>query len=95
VTRPKSLIRDVRRVNVPEGLVELRFMDVAERVIPETVHIEQRGDQQLFEILEQNYEYDLMSPEALLDKFVGKTVILRETGVDSLVWNRPIRPQRC
>jgi len=79
-----ALVRDVRKVKVPDGLVELRFMDVAERVIPETVHIEQPGRAARFTILEQNYEYDLMSPDALLEKFIGKPVILRETGVDTL-----------
>ncbi len=79
-----ALVRDVRTVNVPAGEVELRFMDVAERVIPETVHIEQRGERRPLEILEQNYEYDLISPHALLEKFVGKTVLLRETSVETL-----------
>jgi hypothetical protein len=79
-----ALVRDVRTFNIPNGLVELRFMDVAERVIPETVHIEQPGTGPQLNVLEQNYEYDLMSPDALLEKFIGKTVILRETGVDTL-----------
>ena len=79
-----ALVRDVRTFNIPNGLVELRFMDVAKRVIPETVHIEQPGAGPPLKILEQNYEYDLMSPDALLEKFIGKTVILRETGVDTL-----------
>lgn len=79
-----ALVHDVRTFNIPNGLVELRFMDVAERVMPETVHIEQPGTGPQLNVFEQNYEYDLMSPDALLEKFIGKTVILRETGVDTL-----------
>jgi hypothetical protein len=79
-----ALVRDVRKVNMPSGPIELKFMDVAARVIPETVHVEQKSADRSFDLQEQNYEYDLLSPDALLQKFLGKTVILRETSSETL-----------
>lgn len=68
----RALVRDSRTVNLPKGEVKLEFRDIAARVIPETVALETTG----VRVLEQNYEYDLLSPETLLAKFLGKEVIL-------------------
>lgn len=68
----RALVRDSRRVNLPKGAVKLEFRDIAAQVIPETVALEAAG----VGVLEQNYEYDLLSPETLLTKFLGKEVIL-------------------
>ncbi|MCD6288298.1 MAG: DUF4139 domain-containing protein [Candidatus Hydrogenedentes bacterium] len=79
-----ALVRDMRTVNLPKGSLALNVMDVAAKIIPETVHVEQRSSGRPFEIEEQNYEYDLISPDTLLRKFVGKQVILRETSSETL-----------
>ena len=71
-----GLVKDSRRINLPEGQGELRFMDVASSIIPETVHVKSLNLSQDFSILEQNYEYDLMDANKLLDKYVGKNVKL-------------------
>ena len=51
--------------------------------------IRSRTDAENFQVLEQNYEYDLLSPETLLEKYVGKEVKLLDknyfTGKDELV----------
>ena len=72
-----GLIREVRRVTLPQGEGELRFMDVASSIQPSTVHVSSPG----LAVLEQNYEYDLMNEDKLLDKYVGKQIKI----VD---WNR-------
>ncbi|MGQ9835040.1 MAG: DUF4139 domain-containing protein [Thermoanaerobaculaceae bacterium] len=68
----RALVRDSRTVNLPKGEVKLEFRDIAAQVIPETVALEAAG----VGVLEQNYEYDLLSPETLLAKFLGREVIL-------------------
>lgn len=69
-----GLVREVRKIPVPAGVGELRFMDVAAQIKPETVHIRPlAGD---LAVLEQNYEYDLLSPAKLLEKQVGREVEL-------------------
>lgn len=69
-----GLIKDTRQVNLPMGKGELRFMDVAADIMPVTVHAKSLNFPDGFGILEQNYEYDLMSQSKLMDKYVGKKV---------------------
>ncbi len=73
-----GLVKDTRNISLPKGLTELKFMDVASQINPTTVHIKSLTDPLSLNILEQNYEYDLLSPEKLMEKFVGKTVRIRE-----------------
>ena len=51
-------------------------MDVASQIIPASVHIKSLVDPDSLRVLEQNYEYDLLNPQKLLDKYVGKEVKL-------------------
>jgi hypothetical protein len=71
-----ALVRDVRRLELPTGTVDLRFMDIAAKVNPATVHIVSLTAPTDLSVLEQNYEYDLLNPQKLLDKYVGKEVTL-------------------
>ncbi|HEV2234582.1 MAG TPA: DUF4139 domain-containing protein [Terriglobia bacterium] len=71
-----ALVRDVRRVHLPTGTVDLRFEDIAASVNPVTVHIVSLNAPKDLTVLEQNYEYDLLNPAKLMDKFVGKEVTL-------------------
>jgi hypothetical protein len=72
----RALIRDRRTVKLLPGEMTLKFMDVAAQIKPETVSLKSLSHPGELLILEQNYEYDLMSPQALLDKYVGKQVRL-------------------
>ena len=67
-----GLVREVRRIPVGVGAVELEFADVASAIQTETVHI--RSLDNPFRVLEQNYQYDLLSPQKLLEKYVGRMV---------------------
>lgn len=71
-----GLIKDTRNIDLPVGVGELRFMDVASSIMPVTVHIKSLNQPNKFFILEQNYEYDLMDQDKLLDKYVGKKIKL-------------------
>lgn len=71
-----ALVRDVRRVKLPAGTIDLRFMDIAAAVNPATVHIVSLTAPKELTVLEQNYEYDLLSPQKLLQKYVGKELTL-------------------
>ena len=74
-----ALVRDTRRLELSQGTVELRFMDIAASVDPATVHIVSVTTPTDLNVLEQDYEYDLLNPQKLLDKFVGKQVTLVRT----------------
>jgi hypothetical protein len=69
-----GLVRERRRVELGEGLVELAYGDVAAELEAQTVHIKSLDDAAALSVLEQNYRYDLLTPETLLKKFVGKTI---------------------
>ena len=71
-----GLVKDLRRIKLPKGVGELRFMDVASQIIPTSVHIKSLINPGSLLVLEQNYEYDLLNPQKLLDKYVGKEVKL-------------------
>jgi hypothetical protein len=71
-----GLVKDRREIRLPEGERELRFMDVASKIIPTSVYVRSLTDPQGLRILEQDYEYDLLNPQKLLDKYVGKEVKL-------------------
>ncbi|MCC6491298.1 MAG: DUF4139 domain-containing protein [Candidatus Hydrogenedentes bacterium] len=71
-----ALVRDTRKVSLPTGELQLQFMDVAQQIRPETVSLQSASTPGSVGILEQNYEYDLISPSKLMEKYVGKQVLL-------------------
>jgi hypothetical protein len=74
-----ALIRDVRQLTLPAGASTLRFADVAAAINPATVLFRSLTEPSALAVLEQNYEYDLLDPERLLRKYVGRDItIVRE-----------------
>jgi hypothetical protein len=71
-----SLVRDVRQLNLASGESVLRFMDIAASINPATVHFRSLTEPSKLDVLEQNYEYDLLDPNKLLQKYVGREVTL-------------------
>ena len=71
-----ALVRDVRNLQLTRGIGNLRFMDIAATVNPATVHFRSLTEPSRVSVLEQNYEYDLLEPDKLLRKYVGREVTL-------------------
>jgi hypothetical protein len=71
-----ALVRDVRNLQLTRGTGNLRFMDIAATINPATVHFRSLTEPSRVSVLEQNYEYDLLDPEKLLRKYVGREVTL-------------------
>jgi len=71
-----GLVKDTRLIELKPGIHELKFMDVAGKIDPTTVHIKSLINGSSLDVLEQNYEYDLLSPQKLLEKYVGQKVQL-------------------
>ncbi|HEV8341621.1 MAG TPA: DUF4139 domain-containing protein [Candidatus Binatia bacterium] len=84
-----GLVKDSREIYLGNGVQEIRFMDVASQINPTTVHLKSLTDSQGLRILEQNYEYDLLNPQKLLDKYVGKKIKILDknyyTGEEKIV----------
>jgi len=74
-----ALVRDVRNIDIARGVNDLRFMDIAATVNPATVHFRSLTEPGRVRVLEQNYEYDLLEPDKLLRKYVGRDVTLVRT----------------
>jgi len=74
-----ALVRDVRNLQLARGTADLHFMDIAATVNPSTVHFRSITEPDRVTVLEQNYEYDLLEPEKLLRKYVGRDVTLVRT----------------
>ncbi len=71
-----GLVREVRNVELGTGKIALEYRDVAAHIQPETVSLKSLDDPSALTIFEQNYRYDLLTPEKLLEKYVGKKVKL-------------------
>lgn len=71
-----GLVKDVRRIKLPRGIVNLNFEGVASQIDPTSVHIRSLDHSGNLSVLEQNFEYDLISPAKLMEKYLGHRVEL-------------------
>ena len=76
-----GVVKEIRLVNLPQGIQTLRFTDVPGRIDPATTHLKSLVEAAGLRVLEQNFEYDLVNQKKLLEKFVGQRV--------DLVWLNP------
>lgn len=74
-----GLIRETRSTQLPEGRITLRFEDVPSSILPQTVRVKPADKSPGFTVFEQNYEYDLISNQRLLEKYVGRELTLITT----------------
>lgn len=82
----QALVRDTRMLPLKAGQNRIAFRDVAATIRPETASLKGLAGSQ-FGLVEQNYEFDLLTPNALLRKYVGKEItVIRShpiTGVET------------
>ncbi|HEV8533575.1 MAG TPA: DUF4139 domain-containing protein [Methylomirabilota bacterium] len=74
-----GLVKDTREIRLDAGMLEVQFADVAAQIDPTTVHLKSLTDPSGLKILEQNYEYDLLTSAKLMEKYVGKKVRLYQS----------------
>src|SRR5262245_24735446 len=70
-----ALVQDMRRMPVQIGRTRLEFKDVSGRIRPETVTLSGEG----MEVLEQNFDFDLLTPAKMMEKAVGREVKIVRT----------------
>lgn len=70
-----ALVQDVRQIDIARGPSRVEFPDVSARIQPETLSFAAAGTT----IIEQNFDYDLLTPAKLMEKAVGQTVTLLRT----------------
>jgi hypothetical protein len=69
-----ALVRDKRQMAVPKGRGEVRFTDVAKLIDPTTVSFASLTDPAGTRVLEQNFQFDLVSAEKLMDRYIGQRI---------------------
>ncbi len=84
-----GLIRETRTLNLQKGIRLLRFEDVASQILPQTVRVKAEDPRKLT-VFEQNYEYDLISHERLMEKYIGKEVTIYRDATDKEVGTKAI-----
>src|SRR4029079_15039132 len=73
--RDLALVEHVRPLNLPAGRQRIEFKNVSAAIIPQTVSFGASG----LELLEQNFDYDLLTPEKLMEKAVGQKIRIVRT----------------
>ncbi len=68
-----GLVREVRNIDLVRGPSTVEYRDVTAQIEPYTLSVRARDGRPL-RVLEQNYRYDLLSPEQLVQKYVGRTI---------------------
>lgn len=68
-----ALVKEGRTLDFLKGVNQMRLTDVAASIDPTSVHFKLRGSDKI-ELLEQNYQYDLVSSDKILQKYLGNTV---------------------
>jgi hypothetical protein len=69
-----ALVKETRVLDLKEGLQDLAITDVASKIEPDSVGIQSLTNPKGFSVLEQNYQYDLISQNAILNKSLGKKI---------------------
>ena len=69
-----AVVKEVRTLKLPEKVSTVQFRDVAKKIDPTSVHFKSLTDPQGTTVLEQNYEFDLVSADKLLDKYIDRAI---------------------
>ncbi len=71
-----AVVKDVRTLKLDGKVSAVRFRDVAKQIDPTSVHFKSLTDPEGTRVLEQNYEFDLVSADKLLDKYIDKGIVV-------------------
>ena len=81
-----AVVRHERDLALNRGRNTVRFSDVAAQIDPTTVGFESLTDPKGTSVVEQNFQFDLVNQEKLLQKYIDRTIIVdqvRGSGVES------------
>jgi len=82
-----ALVHDTRRVDLRGGLEHLAWRDVSARIQPETAILASPSNPGAVKMVEQNFDYDVLQPGAILDKYVGQDVVVVHGSVPGLPYS--------
>jgi hypothetical protein len=76
-----ALVRDARTISLVKGENDVAFIDVSAQIRPQTALLKSSAGP--LDVLEQNFDFDLLTPEKLLEKSVGSMVRVIRLDPDS------------
>ena len=76
-----ALVKDQRKLQLKRGASNLAFRDVSARMRPETSLLRSTSAPGSISVMEQNFDFDLLTPQKLLEKYVGRNVSIIRTNV--------------
>lgn len=74
-----ALVKDLRKIQLGSGQSALAIRDVSARIRPETALLRSLTSPGKLSVIEQNFDFDLLTPQKLLEKYVGKSVSVIRT----------------
>jgi hypothetical protein len=74
-----ALVKDQRKIQLGSGQNMLAFRDVSAQIRPETALMRSLTSPGKLSVIEQNFDFDLLTPQKLLEKYVGKNVNIVRT----------------
>jgi hypothetical protein len=69
-----ALVKDVRQLDLKTGVYTLQFTDVAAAIDPTSVSFSVQDDPEKVQILEQNFQYDLVGADKILSKYLDRQI---------------------
>ncbi len=73
-----GVVRDLRRLALKEGENTVKFTDVAAGIDPTTVSFKSKTAPTSTTVLEQDYEYDLVGGDKILEKYLGQGIAVEQ-----------------
>ena len=70
-----GLVKEIRQFDLDTGVNQVAVTDVPAQIIPESVHFRSLDDPEAV-VLEQNYEYDIVGSQKLLQKYVDQPIVV-------------------
>jgi len=74
-----ALVKDTRKVTLAAGENRLALREVSGRMRPETAQLRSLSHPGALALIEQNFDFDLLTPAKLLEKYVGRSVRIVKT----------------
>ena len=86
-----AIIREKRDVLLPLGVFEIEFQDVARSIDPSSVSVTSDSGEKGVQVLEQNYRYDLLNKQTLLERFLGRKLKYSRSVLEGIRFEKVLR----
>lgn len=74
-----ALVKDLRHIKLDSDLNRLAWRDVSAQIRPETAILRSLNHSSEFRLVEQNFDFDLLTPTKLLEKYRGQEIVVIRT----------------